>query len=68
MKLAEVIATKSPIALVGFKTSLLFARDHTVADGLQQVRTLNMALLQSEDNVTAAMALISKSTPEFSKL
>lgn len=68
MKLAETIASKSPIATVGFKNALVFSRDHTVTDGLQHVRTMNTALLQSEDNVKAAMALLSKSTPTFSKL
>lgn len=68
MKLAKTIAAKSPVALVGFKRSLIFSRDHTVADGLHHVRTLNSALLQSEDNVNAAMALLSKSIPKFAKL
>ena len=68
LKLAETISQKSPVALVGFKENLVYSRDHTIADGLQHVRTLNTALLQSEDNFKAAMALLSKSVPEFAKL
>jgi enoyl-CoA hydratase/carnithine racemase len=68
MEMAESIATKSPVALVGFKEALVFSRDHSVMDGLQHVRTLNTALLQSEDNVKAAMGMLAKSVPEFAKL
>lgn len=67
-KLAKTIAAKSPIALVGFKENINFSRDHTIEDGLRHVRTVNTALLQSEDNMVAAMALLSKEVPKFSKL
>eukprot|EP00344_Euplotes_crassus_P011294 CAMPEP_0196997366 /NCGR_PEP_ID=MMETSP1380-20130617/2996_1 /TAXON_ID=5936 /ORGANISM="Euplotes crassus, Strain CT5" /LENGTH=248 /DNA_ID=CAMNT_0042413575 /DNA_START=104 /DNA_END=850 /DNA_ORIENTATION=+ len=68
LKLAQVIASKSPVALVGYKEGLNFSRDHTIEDGLKHVRTVNTALLQSEDNMIAAMALLSKEIPKFSKL
>lgn len=68
MKMAKIIAAKSPIALVGFKDCLNFSRDHTINDGLHHVRILNTAYLQSEDTITAAMALMAKSIPKFSKL
>ena len=34
---ASVIAAKSPVAVQGSKISLVYARDHTVPDGLNQV-------------------------------
>lgn len=68
MKIAKVIAAKSPIALVGYKNWLNFSRDHTINDGLKHVRTINSALLQSEDNMKAAMAMLTKEIPHFSKL
>lgn len=68
LKMAKVIASKSPIAITGFKRSLVFSRDHNVQDGLHHVRLMNTALLQSEDNMKAAMAMLSKETPKFAKL
>lgn len=34
LKLAKVIASKSPVAIQGTKIALNFSRDHSVADGL----------------------------------
>lgn len=34
LKLAKVIASKSPVAIQGTKVALNFSRDHSVADGL----------------------------------
>lgn len=68
LELAADIAGKSPIAVVGTKRNLLYSRDHTVADGLDYVRTWNMAALQTADVATAAAAFFAKSTPTFSKL
>ena len=46
LKLAAVIATKSPVAVAGTKHNLIYARDHSVADGLNYVATWNAACLQ----------------------
>ena len=43
-ELAKTIASKSPVAIHGIKETLNFARDHTIADGLLQVRSLNGSL------------------------
>ena len=67
--LAKTIAAKSPVAIFGIKETLNFARDHTITAGLQQVRTLNGALTQTEDLANAAMASLKKgSQPKFAKL
>ena len=68
MKLAQTIASKSPVAVVGYKNVLNFSRDHTIADGLYHIKILNSTLLQSEDTMNAIMGLMSKSTPKFAKL
>lgn len=36
-QLAEQIAQKSPVAVQGTKTSLVFSRDHTVQEGLDHI-------------------------------
>jgi len=68
LALAQMIASKSPVAVQGTKANLLYSRDHSVEDGLAYMRMWNATMLQSEDLVIAATALMSKSKPEFSKL
>lgn len=67
-ELAKLIASKSPVAVQGTKASMVYSRDHSVSDGLQHVSTWNMAMLQSEDVMKAAMAHMSKTDATFSKL
>jgi len=70
LRLAETIASKTPVAVQGSKVQMNYARDHKVDDALEYMATWNMAMLQSEDIFKAAMAVASKSTEPvtFSKL
>ncbi|PVD25546.1 hypothetical protein C0Q70_13202 [Pomacea canaliculata] len=68
LDLASTIASKSPIAVQGTKISMVYARDHSVADSLEHVLTWNQAMLQSEDVKNAIMANMQKQKPVFSKL
>ena len=63
--LAASIASKSPLAIRGIKEMLNYARDHSVADGLNQVATWNAAMLMSADLQEAVMAKMGKRKPEF---
>jgi enoyl-CoA hydratase/carnithine racemase len=63
--IATTIAGKSPLSIRGSKEMLNYARDHSVADGLNHVATWNAAMLQSEDLMAAMMASMSKQTPTF---
>lgn len=65
---ATLIASKSPLAIAGTKRNLLFARDHTVRDGLEYVATWNASMLQSGDVMTAIMANMKKQKAIFSSL
>ena len=64
-KIAEQIASKSPLALRGVKEMLLHSRDHSVADGLKYVATWNSAMLLSTDLEESVMAMMEKRPPEF---
>ncbi|MDH5330250.1 MAG: crotonase/enoyl-CoA hydratase family protein [Aquincola sp.] len=64
-KIAAVIAAKSPLAIRGIKQMLNYARDHSVADGLDHVATWNAATLMSEDLMAAMAAAQQKKAPEF---
>ena len=64
-EIAASIAAKSPLSIRGSKEMLNYARDHSVADGLNYVATWNAAMLQSDDLMAAMMASMAKQTPEF---
>lgn len=66
--LAKTIASKSPVAIVGTKSSMNYSLDHSVHDGLNHIKIMNSGLLQSTDLMTAAMASLSKQVPTFAKL
>ena len=64
-EIAAAIAAKSPLSIRGSKEMINYARDHTVADGLNYVATWNAAMLMSDDLQKAMMAGMSKQTPAF---
>lgn len=64
-EIAASIAAKSPLSIRGTKEMLNYARDHTVADGLNYIATWNSAMLMSSDLMTAMMASMSKQAPQF---
>ena len=49
MELARDIAAKSPLAIAGIKQAANYARDHSVAEGLEQIATWNAGMLRPED-------------------
>ena len=64
-KIAATIAKKSPLAIRGIKEMVTYARDHSVADGLNYVATWNAAMLMSEDLAEAMTAARAKREPKF---
>ena len=54
--IAGIIARKSPLSIRGIKEMVNYARDHSVADGLNYIATWNAAMLMSEDLTQAMMA------------
>ncbi|CAG0886153.1 unnamed protein product [Cyprideis torosa] len=67
MDVAQEIAENSPVATRVTKEALLYARDHSVQDSLDQIASVNSLMLQSEDVITAAVAMVSgdKEKPRF---
>jgi enoyl-CoA hydratase len=62
---AAMIAAKSPLSIRGTKEQLLYARDHSVAEGLQYMQLWNSAFLLSNDLKEAFKATVNKQQPEF---
>jgi enoyl-CoA hydratase len=68
MAMARDISAKSPLAIAGTKRSLTFARDHTVAEGLDQIATWNAGMLRAEDLMAAIQAKMAKGQASFANL
>jgi len=67
-ELAHSIAKKSPLAIAGIKRNLAYARDHSVADGLDYIATWNGGMLRAGDLMTAIQAKMAKSEAQFADL
>ncbi|MDP2368126.1 crotonase/enoyl-CoA hydratase family protein [Rhodoferax sp.] len=64
-EIAATIAAKSPLSIRGTKEMITYARDHTVADGLNYIATWNAAMLMSKDLSEAMMANSAKRAAVF---
>lgn len=64
-EIAASIAAKSPLSVRGCKEMITYARDHSVADGLNYIATWNAAMLMSNDLQEAMTANMSKRAPVF---
>lgn len=60
IQMAEMIAQRSPVAVQGTKVVMNYARDHSVADGLNHIAEWNSAMLQSADLMQSAQAAMMK--------
>ncbi len=68
LALAREIAGKSPTAVWASKQAINYAREHTVADSLQQMAVLQMAVWQSRDVAEAVRANAEKRAAHFDDL
>jgi enoyl-CoA hydratase len=64
-KIAEQIASKSPLSIRGTKEVLRHGRDHSVAAGLEFIARWNSEKLLSKDLSEAFKALLQKRKPNF---
>jgi len=68
LDMARAIALKSPLAIAGIKRSVTYARDHSVADGLDQIATWNAGMLRADDLMRAIQAKMAKGQADFADL
>ncbi|GAB3270920.1 crotonase/enoyl-CoA hydratase family protein [Parahaliea aestuarii] len=64
-EIALTIAAKTPLAVRGSKEMLVYARDHSVADGLNYIATWNAGMLSQVDLTAGITAQAQKSTAEY---
>lgn len=67
-ELALSIAAKSPLAIAGIKRNLAYARDHSVADGLDYIATWNAGMLRPGELMAAVQAKMTRQQAEFADL
>ncbi|KAL9542745.1 hypothetical protein MBANPS3_008454 [Mucor bainieri] len=67
-KTAKLIASKSPIAVLGTKHLLNYSRDHSVAEGLNYTVAWNQGMLNTEDIPLSIQAFVTKKPAKYSKL
>ncbi|KII83928.1 hypothetical protein PLICRDRAFT_168445 [Plicaturopsis crispa FD-325 SS-3] len=60
LSLAKLIASKSPVAVLGTKHLLMHARDHSVAENMDYTVAWNAAMLQTGDLSASFKALTAK--------
>jgi enoyl-CoA hydratase len=66
---ARDIAEKSPLAVYGSKMMINYARDHTIADGLDYIATWQAGMYNPETDMRESMlAKQERRTPEFADL
>ncbi len=68
MEMAAEIAAKSPLAIAGTKEMLNYARDHSIADGLNHIATWQAAMIQTDDVARQMKANVAKTQAEFDDL
>ena len=65
---AQEIAERSPLAVWGSKAMLNYARDHTIADGLDYIATWQTGMSQPSDMAEAFEAKREKREAQFADL
>lgn len=66
--LAAEIATKAPVAVAGSKRMINYARDHTIADGLDYIATWQAGMFAPPHMMEAFAAKAQKRAPNFADL
>lgn len=68
MATAREIASKSPLAVTGSKVMMNYARDHTIADGLDYIAVWQSGMFQPSEMGEAFAAKAEKRDPDFPDL
>lgn len=68
MELAREIATKAPVAVAGSKRMINYARDHSIADGLDYIATWQAGMFSPPHMMEAFAAKAQKRDPVFPDL
>ncbi len=68
LEIAKEIAQKSPMAVWGTKATMHYARDHSVADGLEYIANWNAGMFDTDDMAEAFAAKVEQRPAQFPDL
>jgi enoyl-CoA hydratase/carnithine racemase len=68
LKIAQIMASKSPVAMLGTKKTLNYLRSKQVEEGLDFIKYWNMSQFYTDDIVIGFHAYFNKKTPTFPRL
>ncbi len=68
LEIAREIASRSPLAVWGSKEMLNYARDHSIADGLDYIATWQAGMFQPSDMAESFRAKQEKRSPDYPDL
>jgi enoyl-CoA hydratase len=68
MEIAAEIASKAPVAVAGSKRMINYARDHTIADGLDYIATWQAGMFAPTHMMEAFAAKAQRRAPNFADL
>jgi enoyl-CoA hydratase len=68
MEIAAEIASKAPVAVAGSKRMINYARDHSIADGLDYIATWQAGMFAPPHMMEAFAAKAQKRAPKFADL
>ncbi len=68
LETAREIAARSPLAVAGSKVMINYARDHSIADGLDYIATWQTGMFQPTDMVEAFAAKHERREPQYEDL
>ncbi len=68
MDIAKMIASKSPLAVMGCKKTITYGRDHCTKDALEQIATWNASFLNPAEMMEAMQARAQKRVGTFANL
>ena len=68
LEMAHAIAAKAPLAVSGSKAAVNYARDHTVAEGLEWVAVMQGSIWNTSDILAAIQGRMTKQPADFAPL
>lgn len=68
LEMAKAMAAKAPLAISGSKAAITYARDHTVAEGLEWAAVMQGSIWSTADILAAIQARMTRTPAEFARL
>ena len=68
MDMARAIAAEAPLAISGSKAAIIYARDHSVAEGLEWAAVMQGSIWNTADILAAIQARVTRAPGDYTSL